>query len=192
MKLLALNCPECHQPLTPENDHIIVLCQECSTAVQIDEQGLNPIEIHYAAAAGDQIVAEWQPFWIFTGKVDLLKRDTQGGHKSGGKAATELWGHPRQFYVPAWELSMRTAQSIGSQMVQQQPRFTAGPSPTNPTLLPVVIAAADAIKLLEFIILAIEARRDDWLKDLQFRLDVESPSLWALPGNYADLMIRNS
>ena len=181
MKLLALNCPECHQPLTPKNDHIVTLCQECLTPVQINDDGLTPIQIHYAAPQNETMISEWQPFWIFEGQVHLLKRETQSGHKSGGQAARTLWGQPRTFYVPAWDLSLCTAQDIGSNMLQQQPIFETGPQPSQPKLLPVVVAIDDAVKLLEFIVLAIEARRDDWLRDLDFRLEVQTPELWALP-----------
>jgi hypothetical protein len=53
--------------------------------------------------------------------------------------------------------------------------------PAEVTLASATVAPADAQKLLEFIILAIEARRQDWLKELNFHLDVNEPELWALP-----------
>jgi hypothetical protein len=37
------------------------------------------------------------------------------------------------------------------------------------------------LRLLEFVVLAIEARRDDWLKALDFRIEAGEPQLWALP-----------
>ena len=43
------------------------------------------------------------------------------------------------------------------------------------------MAPADAKKMLEFIVLAIEARRQDWLRELTFHLEVGQPDLWALP-----------
>jgi hypothetical protein len=181
MKLLALRCPNCEQPLTPENEHLVTLCPECQTAVSLADDGLSPVEIHYATPPKSATVTEWQPFWIFEGQVNIRKRETQGGGSSGKKAAAQLWDQPRRFYVPAWDLSLSTAQDLGSRMVQQQPVFAAGPQPAHPNLLPITVSAEDTQKLLEFIVLAIEARRDDWLKNLEFQLKVGPPAVWALP-----------
>lgn len=189
MKLLALRCPACEQPLTPENDHLITLCPACLTAVSLSEDGLSPIEIQYAAPGEGVTVTEWQPFWVFEGQVYIHKRETQGGGSSGQKDAAELWGQPRRFYVPAWDLSLSTAQDIGSQLVQQQPVLVVGPQLAHPNLVPITVSAEDALKLLEFIVLAIEARRDDWLKNLEFELKAEPPELWVLPADNQGLVV---
>ncbi len=180
MKLLPLNCPTCQTPLAPADEALILLCDECHTPVHIAEDGLHPVEITYAAPAAETQISEWRPFWISTGQVHVLARKTQSGG-SQDQAAQQLWGQPRRLYVPAWALSMRVAQDIGSRMIQRQPRFQGGDPPTEPRLLSVVLTAEDSLKLLEFIILAIEARRSDWLTDFRFKLDVEPPTLWALP-----------
>jgi hypothetical protein len=94
-----------------------------------------------------------------------------------------LWGEPRDLYVPAWELSLRPAQDLGSKMIQEQPVYQALSSPTEVDLAPVTLTPDDARKMLEFIVLAIEARRPDWLKSLDFHLEVGEPALWALPAD---------
>ena len=53
--------------------------------------------------------------------------------------------------------------------------------PAEAQLTPAAVSSEDALKLLEFIILAIEARRKDWLKELVFDLDIGEPELLALP-----------
>jgi hypothetical protein len=83
--------------------------------------------------------------------------------------------------VPAWELSLNQAQSIGSDMIQRQPALQPAPPPTEARLTPVTLPPQDALNILEFIVLAIEARRPDWLKRLDFDLKVGEPALWALP-----------
>ncbi len=179
MKLLALRCPECDQPLTPDNDHIVTLCEQCATAVHIGDEGLTRIAVQYAAPGTGANVTRWQPFWLFKGQVDIFRREVQSGNSE--RDSRQLWGQPRTLYVPAWELSMATAQNIGSAMIQQQPLYQAIPQPAELHLTPVTVTADDALKLLEFIVLAIETRRKDWLKNLEFRLDVGRPDLWALP-----------
>ena len=181
MKLLALRCPNCDRPLTPDNNHIVTLCEQCHTAVHIGDEELTRIAIQCAAPATGANVTHWQPFWLFQGQVNILRREVQSGNSE--KDSRKLWGQPRTLYVPAWELSLVTAQNIGSAMTQQQPAYRPIPQPAELPLTPVTVTADDALKLLEFIVLAIETRRKDWLKNLEFRLDVEQPELWALPAN---------
>ena len=181
MKLLALRCPNCDRPLTPDNHHVVTLCEQCATAVHIGDEGLTRLTIQCAAPATGATVTHWQPFWLFQGQVNILRREVQSGNSE--KDSRRLWGQPRTLYVPAWELLMVTAQNIGSAMIQQQPVYQPIPQPAEFQLTPVTVTADDALKLLEFIVLAIETRRKDWLKNLEFRLDVGRPELWALPAN---------
>jgi len=182
MKLLALRCPACNHPLTPENDHIVVACEGCHAAVHIGDEGLSQMPVHYAAPQGAAQVSRWLPFWVFRGRVHINRRETQRGG-SGREEAERLWGEPRDLYVPAWELSLRTAQDLGSRMIQEQPVYESVSPPAEVRLAAVTLTPQDAHKMLEFIVLAIEARRSDWLKSLDFHLEVGEPALWALPAD---------
>ena len=182
MKLLALRCPVCNQPLAPENEHIVFACGHCHAAVHIGDDGLTPMDLHYATPAAGATVTHWLPYWVFHGRVHITRRDTQGRGSSEG-AATQFWGQPRHLYVPAWELSLKVAQQMGSTMIQRQPLPQPLPQPAGGRLLPVTLTADDARKMLEFIVLAIEARRKDWLKRLEFHLELEPPALWAFPSD---------
>ncbi len=187
MKLLALSCPQCNEPLIPDNDHIVTLCPACQTATLISHAGLARLKIQYATPKPKATITHWQPFWIFHGRVHILKRKIQAG-RSRQEESERLWGQPRSLYVPAWDLSMTTAQHVGSRMIEQQPHYQATTLPDQVKLTPVTVTADDALKLLEFVVLAIEARRSDWLKDLDFRLEVDPPVLWALPANDNDIV----
>ena len=68
-------------------------------------------------------------------------------------------------------------------MLTDQPRYRpVSPSPTNPpNFQPAVVTPHDARQLLDFIILAIEADRADYLSDFRFELQAEKPTLWLLP-----------
>lgn len=122
----------------------------------------------------------WMPFWIFRGRVKISVRETQGG-RSRDKDAAGLWGVERRFFVPAWELSIHAAQDIGSRMIQRPTSFTKIDRPEGASLQTAVVTPKDGKNLIEFIVLAIEARRKDWLRDLKFELDVGEPKMWALP-----------
>lgn len=89
--------------------------------------------------------------------------------------------------MPAWDIQPHTAQSVGTRLIQNPPELKLVSRPTGAHLEAANVDANDARKLLEFIVLAIEARRKDWLKDLDFRLDVDDAKLWALPAESVGL-----
>ncbi len=186
MKLLALRCPACGHSLAPENEHIVVACQRCHAAIHIGDEGLTETNVNYAAPSSEDRVTAWLPFWVFEGRVNITRRTTQGSDSQQDEA-TRLWGEQRRLYVPAWELSLKEAQRIGSNMIQRQPGFQSAPQPAEALLTPATLTTADALKMLEFIILAIEARRPDWLKSLDFDLEVDAPALWALPAEHGKI-----
>jgi hypothetical protein len=179
MKLIALYCPQCAQPLAVNNDDVLLRCAQCQAAVYIDDNGARPAKVYFVSGRADE--RHWLPFWVFSGAVKMTQRVSQGGGGSANKEAEQLWGAPRRLYVPAWELGMQAAQEIGARLIQQQPAFEFTTPAAETTLTPATVAPADAKKMLEFIVLAIEARRKDWLRELTFHLEVGEPDLWALP-----------
>ena len=92
-----------------------------------------------------------------------------------------MWAGPRRLYGPAWDLSLETAQRVGSRLIQPPPHYHIIAKLEEVQLVPAVVTPSDARKVLEFIIVAIEARRKDMLKDLAFELEVGQPEMWALP-----------
>jgi hypothetical protein len=183
MKLLALRCPECNRSLKPENDHIVVACEFCHTAVRIGDEGVSSVPVHYARPRSETKVTQWLPFWVFHGRVHVNQRQVASGSRSRQEEMERLWGEPRHLYVPAWELSLKTVQETGSEMIQHQPIYQTIAQPAEARLTPVTLTTEDALKVLEFIILAIEARRPDWLERLDFHLEVGEAVLWALPAD---------
>jgi hypothetical protein len=186
MKLLLLRCPACQRPLKANDHDLILPCPECWTAVHIQENGPALADIQYAARADYKgEMALWRPFWVFNGQVTLHKREVQSkdGYlsNSSADAAQQLWGQPRRLFVPAWELSLSEAQRIGCHLIETQGEYRRVERPSQPQFLPAVLASADAQKLLEFIVTAIEARRADMLRDLKFSIQINQTELWALP-----------
>lgn len=180
MKLILLRCPQCNRPLKPENDDVVIACDNCFTPVAIGRDGPSRITVHYAVLEDQPVQIEpWYPFWVFSGKVNILRRETQGGRSREADSAA-MWGSSRRLYVPAWELSMRVAQEVGSRLVQEQSEFRFVQQPSEWQLVAATVTPGDARNLLEFVILAIEARRKDWLKDLEFSMDLDQPEFWVL------------
>jgi hypothetical protein len=186
MKLIALRCPNCTNPLAVENDDVVVACHNCQIMVAISENGPARMPVRFVVPAGQpQQPGVWSPFWVFNGRVHIKQRETQG-RASGEKDSRQLWGSPRALYVPAWDLSMHTAQNVGSYLIQQQPALQEIERPSELQFTSATVTPGDARKLLEFIVLAIEARRDDMLKNLQFNLEIGEPQMTALPKRMID------
>lgn len=181
MKLVLLRCPTCSEPLKPDNDDVVLACTNCHTPSAVSVNGAAKMPVQFGIPADFKARSDrWMPFWVFDGRAKIIRRETQGG-RSQTKDMAQLWGAERRFYVPAWELGLHVAQDIGSRMVQRQPSFVEIDRPAEAHLHTVLVTPKDAKNLLEFIVLAIEARRKDWLRDLQFELEVGEPKLWALP-----------
>jgi hypothetical protein len=177
MTLIVVRCPACGNTLTPGDDDLVVACAQCGAALHLADEGPRPIEIQYAQTNLAKATT-WRPWWIFTGRVNLIKRETQGGNRSD--EARQFWAQPRVMAVPAWELSIAAVKQAGVQLLQRPPQLTATSRPSGTRLTPVVVSAEDARKMLEFLVLSLEAGRDDWLKTVDFQIDVSAPELWAI------------
>ena len=174
MKLIALRCPTCGSALALNDDDLLIACAQCGAAIALTDEGLQPIEVRYTAGGTDQR----RPWWVFEGRVQLMRRETQSGNRR--EEAQQFWSQPRSFYVPAWELSLQSLKSNGLEMLKKQPQLQAGQRPAQVKLSPVVISAEDARRMLEFLVLSLEAGRSDELKSIDFKIEVSDPVLWGL------------
>ena len=177
MTLVVVRCPACGNPLTPDDNDLVIACGQCGAGLHLADEGPEPIEIQYARTNLVK-VNFWRPWWIFKGSVNLIKRETQGGNRS--EEARQFWAQPRVMGVPAWDLSLTSVKQLGVPMLKQAPVLTAVPRPAGAKLTPAVVSAEDARKMLEFLILTLEASRDDWLKTLDFQIEAGPPELWAI------------
>ena len=184
MKLLALRCPTCAQSLKPQNPEVIVLRCGCGTAVSLQETGITTITLQFASPAVEKFDA-WLPLWLFNGRVNITNRQTQGRNTQAQQDSQQLWNYPRRLYVPAWDLPTATASQLGGDLVQRQPSFERTDQVANAPFVEAVVTPQDALKLLEFVVLTIEAARKDWLKSLDFHIETTAPQLWAIPAQQA-------
>jgi hypothetical protein len=177
MTLVVVRCPSCGTSLAPDDTELVIACAQCGAGLHLADEGPEPIEIQFAQT-GLAKAATWRPWWIFRGSVNLLRRETQSGNRSD--EARRFWAQPRVMSVPAWDLSLAAVKQAGVQMLKQPPVLEAIPRPAGAQLIPVVVSAEDARKMLEFLILTLEAGRDDWLKTLDFTIEAGLPEFWAL------------
>ena len=179
MKLLLLRCPNCNHALAPGQDDQIVQCPNCRSAVAINEGGLDILSAQYAASATEN-PPTWLPFWVYRGRVTILKRKTQAG-KSADSTARAFWAEPRRVYIPAWACDLIEARDMVEALLEEQPALEAVAPSEGAAFASGVTTPDDARKLLELVIVTIEAERSDYLEAFEFDLSLESEALWLLP-----------
>lgn len=179
MKLLLLRCPQCNHALAPAQDAQVVQCPNCRSAVAINEGGLSLLAVLYAVASRED-PPYWLPFWVYRGQVTIQERQTQGG-RSAEKDAQAFWAGPRQVLIPAWDADLLQARDMISDLIHQQPTLKVLTNPEGLSFEPAVITREDGRKLLELVIVTIEAERKDYMELLSYDLRLDSEVLWLLP-----------
>lgn len=185
MKLLLLRCPRCAHALAPGERVVVMMCPNCRSAVSIDEGGLALVDGLYAAPRNAS-ATHWLPFWITEGRVAIAARETQGGSRSAAKDADAFWREPRRFYIPALAMELAQATELMRGLLERQPRFETVEQPVDAAFEPAVVAVEDARKLVELVVVSIEARRKDHMKRLDFALTTGQQELWLLPARKQD------
>ena len=179
MKLLLLRCPRCNHALTPGNDDVVVQCANCHAAVAIGEGGLQLLPAQYATATQPR-PETWLPFWVYRGQVTITSRRIQGG-RSATDEAQKFWAQPRRIYIPAWACELADARDLITELLEKQPTLSTITPPEDAAFLPAAITTEDGRKLLELVIVTLEAQRKDWMESLKYDLRLDSEALWLLP-----------
>ena len=179
MKLLLLRCPRCNHALTPGNDDVIVQCANCRAAVAIGEGGLQLLPAQYVGPTQPR-PETWLPFWVYRGQVTITSRRIQGG-RSATDEAQAFWAQPRRIYIPAWACELAEARDLIADLLEKQPTLSAIAPPEEAAFLPAAITTEDGRKLLELVIVTLEAQRKDWMESLKYDLRLDSEALWLLP-----------
>jgi hypothetical protein len=73
------------------------------------------------------------------------------------------------------------ARDLVADLLAKQPLLSAVTPPEDAVFLPVALTTEDGHKLLELVIVSLEAQRKDWLESLKFDLRLDSEALWLLP-----------
>jgi hypothetical protein len=176
IRLLPLTCVHCQTPLSANEEEIAWMCPQCGQGTQLTPDGTGPLKIVWAASRPGQSNLRWLPFWTFLGQVNFTRRDTYGGHEK----PNPLWSSPIRFYIPAFSTSVDTVEALGAALTKMQPAIKPGPAAGrfgDCTLLP-----EDAWAAAEFVVLTVEAERQDMLRTVEFAIDNRTvPELWLLP-----------
>lgn len=175
VRLIPLQCSECHAPLPAQPNEVAWVCEQCGRGLMLDSQnGTIPLSVFFSSAIEPGKTG--RPFWVVRGQVNLRSRQTYKGDE--GRAAQAFWGEARLFYVPAWDCPLNELISQGKSLLQKPVSMQPG---SRTAFLPVVTLPTDLRSLGEFLVLSIEAERRDMLKTIDFDLSLDPPQLWILP-----------
>lgn len=173
--LIAMQCLRCQQPLPAQPDEVVWVCGQCGQGLLLsDEAGLLPQPVHYAAGITPNALGH--PVWVVGGQVSLT-RQTYRGDKS--KDMQAFWATPRWFFIPAYNLALNDLAETGMRWLREPPALQETSSPAG--FLPVTVPPADIRPLAEYLVLATEAARSDYLRNLTFTVQLGTPDLWIFP-----------
>ena len=175
VSLKLLKCPQCSTPVPAEEDEAAWVCATCGVGLQLTDDGLAPLAVHWAAPRAGTKPDGWRPFWVFGGRARFSQRVSYRGHED----PEPLWDNPVHFFVPAYTSPLAQLQSLGADLTRRQPALQ--PGRVAGELKGVTFLPDDARRVAEFVVLTIEAARPDKLRSVQFDLQLAAPELWVLP-----------
>lgn len=179
MKLLLLRCPQCNQALAPGQADQVVQCPNCRQAVALLEGGFVVLAARYARPSAAQ-PPEWLPFWVYRGNVTIRERKTQGT-LSVTRFAEDFWGQTRRIFIPAWAGELAESRDLVEMLLEKQPALEESAPPEGVAFRSAVVTPEDARKLLDLVIISIEAKRIDAMERLDFDVTLDEESFWLLP-----------
>ncbi len=173
--LIGMQCVRCQQAIAANPDEVVWVCQQCGQGLVLsDEKGLLPQIVHYAAGIAQNTPGK--PVWVAAGQT-TLQRQTYRGDNSRDMLA--FWATPRWFFIPAYSLPLDDLAEMGVRLLRQPPTLQEGSGPA--AFLPVTVHPEDIRPLAEYLVLALEADRRDFLRSLTFTLQLGTPELWIFP-----------
>ncbi len=198
VELTPLLCLNCSLPIPAAAEEVAWVCAQCGQGQRLAEQtpggrpasetggseaedlqtgaapgALVPLEVRYSDAVPPQ--GGGRPFWVAEGRVQLQRR-TYGSSRSG--EAQDYWSLPRRFFIPAYDCDPAEALQECLKRLAQPEELQPGPPAA---FLPVTLPVEDLRALAEFVVMAVEARRRDRLREVDLEVDLSPPVLWVLP-----------
>lgn len=180
-KLEAIKCKKCDSGLVVEVNDNIVYCSSCGSGFEIIEGQLIPIEINFASAAlraeGDMI---YKPFWLITSTISILERKATGNFLKNlfGGSDSSTSGIIK-FYIPAFYCPLESMKNLATQFTMKNP--VASPQKYNTSLVGFAYGKEDAKKLSEFILISLEAEKNDVMKSFKYKMEYDSMEILGIP-----------
>lgn len=177
VELVPLRCLRCDTPVPAEINQVVWACDRCGQGLLLDEkEGLLTLEIHYSTGIDPD--GKGKPYWITRGQVSLTRQAHREWSDIDQRVAQSFWEDPRVFVIPAYTLPMEELLERSMKTYPKLPGYSEGPPVP---FEPVTLSPSDLPSLVEFIVLADEAGREDNLKSIDISVELDTPHLWVLP-----------
>ncbi len=176
VELVPLVCIKCSTAIPAGVDEVAWACAQCGQGMYLDEAlGLEALDIHFSAEIPQK--GTGKPYWVADGQV-TMERETYDYAGKYGEAAEQFWGQSRRFFVPAYQAPLESLLKDAKGMLLNPPDLKPGPATPFEA---VTLYRDDVLAAAEFIVIAIEAGREDKIKSIDFELELSKPVLWILP-----------
>ena len=175
VELVPLNCIRCGKSIPAEVDEVAWVCRQCEKGQQLGDDGLIPMRVNYSLRIKSS--EKGHPFWVCEGRV-TINRDTYGYTGKNTEDALRFWDQPRLFIIPAFPYPLDEFSHVGVKWLQTPPPMEPG---LIADFVPITVAADDISAWAEFLVIALEAKRKDKVKKIEFELNLGEPQLWILP-----------
>ncbi len=209
--LVPLRCIACHAPLSAREFQVFFLCDHCGIGQVLEGERLVPQEIAFAEGRGEVFLPFWVLEARVKLTTQLLDREARPVQFSEALAeilaqepgliqrviqtytrrmADFQIGETRdlEIYVPAFEATNFASYTanLGMVFTSAQPEIRAGKPPDRGPgkagrIIPAVYERADAEKLAEIILVAVEAGRRTEVVDLGFEIKIQGAKLVGIP-----------
>ncbi len=184
-RLLTLDCPQCGAPLAAEGEDVLYYCTACYSGFRLDSktEELKPFEVSFVALS-DRVAHEYRPFWRIPATIETT-RDTGGSLLSpiaqfffGDRSTTGHDPGKGIFVVPAFATPLERATTLADRYTAAFPQLGER---LGEKLLGGIYSLEDAHKLAHFTFIAGEVEKPGILRDLDYKIQFEEPSLLGVP-----------
>lgn len=194
LQIVPFQCPECLQPLQALPRDEIYHCGHCQTGLVLRHGRIQKHPLRFLKPELTSLHPTiFLPFWSFQTRGLLFSRETHAAFKRGEltpirikKTSREnpptadgrraIGTFDKRFYIPAFTTTetVRMGAIFTSQL--QNPKETDGPK-----LVGGEMSETEARQAADLVYIFFEAARPDYLKSLDFKLELSDPCIMAIP-----------
>lgn len=157
MHFLATLCPKCGWDLEGARDALVLMCRNCDTVWQADNQQLTAIRygcLHGSTPDADEVL--YLPFWRIGTEVSGVRLETYADLATLAnlpKVPRESWDNiPFRFWSPAFKIRPQTFLPLATKMTLTEPRQAPEPHLPKSSLYPVNLPVREAAESLKVIL----------------------------------------
>ncbi|HZK60539.1 MAG TPA: hypothetical protein VFC41_00595 [Anaerovoracaceae bacterium] len=172
--LIPLLCPKCKWPIDADENEVAWVCPDCRQGIFLNDSGqLMEIQVNYVENIPSGTPGN--PFWA----MDInIKIERETFRRDETDEMNNFWEAPRKIFIPAYQLWL-------DEIIKRAIDHLLNPPWMEPGLAvdfkPVVLPVEDLPAYIDFVLLQMEANRQDYLKKLNYEIQLGELQLWILP-----------